>query len=185
MRRALRWGLGLLAAGLVVVLVWPRSHRAPTDAGHNKSAGVPVGVNVGNRVPDVTITKLGGQTVKLSSFRGKPVFINFWGTWCPPCQAEMPDIQRVYSAGTPVEFVAINATSTESQPSVVSMFVAAKGYTYPFYLDADGSAEQVFQIQVLPTSYFIDAQGVIQDKVLGPMDAQMLQQHLQRLAGNP
>lgn len=136
-----------------------------------------VGIEIDDIAPDFSLMTLDGETVKLSDYRGKKVMVNFWATWCPPCRAEMPDLQKLYD-DTDIEVLAVNLTATESTIEGVEEFVKDEfGLTFPVALDEEGEVEQMYEIVAYPTSFLIDSEGVIQKIALGALNyEQMLEQ---------
>lgn len=135
------------------------------------------GLNKGEQAPDFELTTLAGKPIRLSELQGKKVILNFWATWCPPCKAEMPHMQNFYEdyAETEnVEIVAVNLTSGDREASVEE-FVKDYGLTFPIPMDVEGEVGQKFQAVTIPTSYIIDTNGLIQHKIVGPMDETMIQ----------
>jgi len=127
-----------------------------------------VGINVGEIAPEFTLLDLDGNEVRLSEFRGKAVFINFWATWCPPCRAEMPDIESLYQEHKDKGLVVIGVDIGESE-ATVRRFVQQGGYSWTFVLDSDGSVAANYNIRAIPTSFFIDREGLIQAVNIGAM----------------
>ena len=138
---------------------------------------------VGFTAPDFELTGLDGKVVTLSDYRGKVVFLNFWATWCPPCKAEMPAIQKLTSVYPPeqVAILSVNATNQDNLADIQT-FVADYGLTFPILLDLDGNINRTYQIQALPSSFFIDAEGQIQKVIYGgPLSEAMLRAEISRL----
>lgn len=127
-----------------------------------------VGLDVGDMAPDFQLTTLDGEEVALSDYRGSRVWINFWATWCPPCRAEMPDMEEFYKQND-VEILAINLTETEPNTDQVQRFVDEYGLTFPILLDEVIEVATAYRIQPIPTSFMIDSEGVIQFKSIGPL----------------
>ncbi|MFG6113568.1 redoxin domain-containing protein [Halobacillus sp. MO56] len=143
------------------------------------SGGGEVGLEKGQKAPDFELKTMEGETVKLSDYRGKKVMLNFWATWCPPCRAEMPDMQKFYE-NEDIEILAINLTQTESSRDDVGKFVDEFGLTFPVLMDENIAVANQYQIKPIPTSYFIDSKGYIQYVALGAMNYDlMLQQYEQ------
>ncbi|WP_028784519.1 peroxiredoxin family protein [Thalassobacillus devorans] len=143
------------------------------------SGGGEVGLEKGQKAPDFELKTMEGETVKLSDYRGKKVMLNFWATWCPPCRAEMPDMQKFYE-NKDIEILAINLTQTESSRDDVGKFVEEFGLTFPILMDENAAVANQYQIKPIPTSYFIDSEGYIQYVALGAMNYDlMLQQYEQ------
>ncbi len=124
----------------------------------------------GYLAPGLILSDLKGQTASLSSFRGKPILLNFWGTWCPPCRVEMPDLERFYeSYGDRVTVIGINYPTVGEKPSEIAAFLKSYRITYPNLIDAKGEAFVQYRLTGVPTSFFIDAQGIIRGLWTGPM----------------
>ncbi|GGC94499.1 thiol:disulfide interchange protein tlpA [Thalassobacillus devorans] len=142
-------------------------------------AGGEVGLQKGQKAPDFELQTMEGETVKLSDYRGQKVMINFWATWCPPCRAEMPDMQKFYE-NEDIEILAVNLTQTESDASDVTEFVDDFGLTFPILMDEKIAVANQYEIKPIPTSYFVDSEGYIQYVALGAMNYDlMLQQYEQ------
>lgn len=135
-----------------------------------------IGIRKNDLAPDFELTTLEGKKVKLSDYKGKKVILNFWATWCPPCRAEMPDMEEFYSTYKDKDIVilGVNLTKSEQEESVVREFIKSYGITYPIPLDVESSVAETYQVSAIPTSYFIDTKGVIREKIVGPMDFDMM-----------
>lgn len=135
------------------------------------------GIEEGNIAPDFQLTTIDGKSMKLSEQRGKKVFLNFWATWCPPCRAEMPDMENFYKDQKNNSFVilAVNYTTQEKNKDDVQRFVEDFGLTFPILLDLDGSISSHYQIFTIPTTFVIDSNGVIQKKIVGPLNKEMME----------
>ena len=122
-----------------------------------------------------------GVTHTLEQYHGKVIFLNFWATWCPPCRAEMPDIQRLYEKyGSDDDEVAILAVATpgyngEGDEESVKAFLTENGYTYPVLMDASGELIRYYGVSAIPTTFMIDAEGNIYGYVPGAMTEETMQ----------
>ena len=116
----------------------------------------PSPIAIGSRAPDFTVTTLDGKQVKLSSFRGKPVFLDFWATWCPPCRASLPHTQKL--AANHGKEITVMAISDETVDAIKG-FESQYKYTYPTYRDIDDSADKLYKVESIPTFVTIDAKG--------------------------
>ncbi|WP_297987170.1 TlpA family protein disulfide reductase [uncultured Anoxybacillus sp.] len=129
-----------------------------------------IGMDVGEIAPDFELMTLKGEKMKLSQFRGKKVVLNFWASWCPPCRAEMPEMQRFHEQyGQHVAIVAVNLTNKEKSRDAVETFVNQKSVTFDITLDEQGMVSKTYKVITIPTSYIIDEQGIIRSKHVGPL----------------
>ncbi|MED1598213.1 MULTISPECIES: peroxiredoxin family protein [Bacillus] len=142
------------------------------------------GIEVGKIAPDFELSKLDGTKVKLSDFKGKKVILNFWATWCGPCQQEMPDMEAFYKKNKDdVEILAVNYTVSEraNGEEKVKKFAEEKGLTFPILLDKDINVTTMYKVITIPTSYFVDTKGVIQDKFIGPMTQKEMEKRIAKI----
>jgi len=130
------------------------------------------GLNIGNIAPNFEI-QLDGKVIKLSDLKGKPVFLNFWATWCSYCKIEMPTIEQMYQEGHSVQILAVNV---KESPMRVRSFMAKEGYTFPIGYDLKGEIANLYMATGLPTSYGIDANGIIRYKIQGVISNAQLQE---------
>jgi peroxiredoxin len=133
-------------------------------------------VKEGSPAPDFELTTLAGETVKLSDYKGKKVILNFWATWCPPCKAEMPHMQKFHEQNVEngIEIVAVNLTNLDKGQTEIENFAKEYGLTFDIPLDEEGTIGAQYQAFSIPTSYIIDSKGIITKKIIGPMDEAMM-----------
>ena len=128
--------------------------------------------------PDFTFTDLvTGKTTKLSDLRDKPVYLNFWATWCPPCVKELPHIQAKYEQYKDrIHFLAISVDSEQEAPA---QFISSKGYTFTVGYGNEREISRAYNIEAIPASYIIGTDGTIKAQIVGSMDEADLERFLQ------
>lgn len=139
-----------------------------------------------NTAPDFTVLDKDGNTVRLSEKFGKPIVINFWATWCPPCKQELPDFDKLSKEyGDRVVFMMVNLTDGyRDTVDGTKRFVSGKGYTFPVYFDTKDNAASAYNVSSIPQTTFIDAKGNIYTTRIGAMNEAMLRIYLNALLGN-
>jgi len=131
----------------------------------------------GETAQDFEAVDFDGRQVKLSDFKGKPLLLNFWATWCPPCLKELPEFQRFFDEhNEDVNIVAVNLTTSERSVLHVKNFVLEKKLTFPVYLDEDGLAAQKYLVRYIPTSYFLDENLKILEVHVGPLTYEQIKE---------
>lgn len=136
-----------------------------------------------NPAPDFTVYDADGNAIELSSFRGKPVIINFWATWCGFCVEEMPDFEAVFQTyGDEIHVLMVNATDgVQETKETAAAFVGERGFTFPVYYDTDQSAVSAFGINSMPMTFFLDAEGNFVAYGQGMLSAETLQKGVELL----
>lgn len=126
--------------------------------------------------PDFTAYDAQGQAAKLSDYYGKPIVLNFWASWCGPCQSEMPDFQEQYlELEGKVQFLMVNMTGGRETLQSAKEFIENSGYTFPVLYDTQMDAAETYRVYSLPTTYFIDAEGYLVAQATGAINADTLQ----------
>lgn len=152
----------LLAAaailGVVFTIVWLQSAKYEP-------------LTVGKAAPDFQLPDLSDKPVRLSDFRGKVVFLNFWATWCQPCREEMPSMEVLYKNfekdGLVILAVSIDRVTTKKD---IPPFVKGMNLTFPVMVDSWGQTDKRYKLMGVPETYIIDQQGILREKVIGPRD---------------
>lgn len=163
------WGIGLAVALAALFALLGSPDVAP-----------PLGR--GAAAPDFSLPRIGGDAMTLDELRGQVVLVNFWATWCKPCEDEMPAMERLYQAlrGEGLELVAI---SVDDEASIVEAFGERLALTFPLLLDADKDVAEAYQTFRFPESFLIDREGMVVERYIGPKewDAQAYQDRIRRL----
>ncbi len=146
------------------------STAPPTETQSTEETSIPL-------APDFTVYDAEGNAYRLSDFRGKPVVLNFWASWCGPCKQEMPDFDTTYAElGEEIHFLMVNLTDG-SQETVesASSFIAGTGYRFPVYYDTSSEAAIAYSVYSIPSTYFIDKDGYAIAQATGAINAETLQ----------
>ena len=138
-----------------------------------------------NTAPDFPVLDADGNTVRLSDMFGKPVVINFWATWCPPCKRELPDFDRLCREyGDRVVFMMVNLTDGRRDTvDGTKKFVSEKGYTFPVYFDTGLSGAKAYSVSSIPQTTFIDANGNVFATRIGAMNETVLRSYINAILG--
>lgn len=134
-----------------------------------------VGLLKGNIAPDFELETVDGEVVRLSDFRGEKVLLNFWATWCPPCRAEMPDMQQFHEEQEGV-ILAVNLLATEQSPRNVEEFLDEYGITFKVLSDKNSEIATLYNASALPTSYLINTKGEIHNIAIGALNYELMEQ---------
>jgi peroxiredoxin len=160
--RVARWGQKV-ALGLALVMALPLSLAAAQSASDERP-------EPGHLAPDFDLADLSGERVRLSDLRGKKaVFLNFWASWCPSCQHEMPTMEALYRQfkGQGLEILAV---SIDRRKADVAKFMNTHRMTFPVLLDPDSMVAHEYRVTAIPTHYFIDRTGVIRSREVAARD---------------
>ncbi|MBL8056756.1 MAG: redoxin domain-containing protein [Anaerolineales bacterium] len=140
-------------------------------------AALPAGPFEGQRAPDFELTTTSGEKVRLSDLRGRPVAVNFWATWCPACRQELPALQAAF-----LEYeargAAVLAVDLREDAAAVTAYAAEFGLGFPLLLDADGAVANEYRVVGIPTTVFVDADGVVRARHVGPLTTALFADYL-------
>jgi len=164
---------GFMIVALVLGIAWINLSRVAADEqSFDLAQEAPM---VGFLAPDFTLTTTDNDRVQLSSLRGKPVILNFWATWCPPCRAEMPALEELWQQHDRGDVLVLGIDQGESAVTVEQFARGVVGTTFPLLLDTKREIGVEYGVRAFPTTFFIDAQGRIQEiKVGGPLNVATL-----------
>ncbi len=166
-------GIGFLIAGLSLL-----KSGTPGNPGGSSAIGKAVlvsgatqsAVQKGSPAPDFEISYSDGRKVRLSDLRGKAVLVNFWATWCPPCRAEVPEIQRAYEKYKAGGF-AVVAVNVQESASAVAKFMEEYGMTFTVAIDSSGAVGRLYRVSGIPASFFVDRDGIVREIIVGSLTA--------------
>ncbi len=170
----------LIAAGVLLLgLAWIWFSRGdpstfPGSLGSAPQAGFPS--------PDFTLQTTMGDRINLTELQGTPIVINFWASWCPPCRLEMPALQAIYEEyGGKVMILGVNTSNQDTRSNMLSFLEEAR-LSFPILEDIDGSVQRQYAIISLPTTFFINPDGIITEVVIGgPMTEAGLRARIEEL----
>ncbi len=143
--------------------------------------GIEARATVGEVAPDFKLLGLNGEEASLSDFRGRPVVVNFWTTWCTECRTEVPELERLHQRrGDSVVVLGVNMREPES---VIRPFLDELGATYPVLLDRDKKVAKAYRVTGVPETWIVSAEGVALHRFIGPVSAAQLEQALNVTSG--
>ncbi|HFC12053.1 MAG TPA: TlpA family protein disulfide reductase [Anaerolineae bacterium] len=160
---------------LIFSLYWLETSRT-IGAGDTETSTAVEAARVGYTAPNFVLTTIKGDEMRLSDLRGKPVILNFWATWCGPCRAEMPAFARL-ATDLPNDISVIGVNQGESA-EIIRDFADELAVTYPLLVDLDQSVNRQYGVRGLPTTLFIDADGIIRDQIIGAASEAVLKEKI-------
>ena len=142
--------------------------------------------SIKQKAPDFTVFDANGNKVKLSDFVGKPVVLNFWASWCPPCKSEMPHFNKVYNTEkNDVVFMMVDLVDGQRETQEKGQqFIQSQGYTFPVYFDLEYQGIDAYGVSSIPTTVFIDRSGNIAAAFQGAISEQTLQKGINSIKAN-
>ena len=138
------------------------------------------GMLVATPLPEVTVTDMAGRPVDLADLRGRPLLINFWATWCPPCREEMPALERIERKWAE-RGAAVVVINFEEDEETIRRYLAENGLSLPVFQDSSGDVTQILDITYLPTTLFVDSAGVIRSRNEGALSQGQMEAGLRAL----
>ncbi len=176
--------LALVVGIAVVTVVAIRSGDDPSTSSANRRVRVPPpgAVNVGDLAPDFALPTLGGGFVRLSDFRGRPVVLNFWASYCKPCREEFPLFRRSLAGRGDVTLLGVDTNEALERDG--RSFADDKHATWPSAYDARSRLAAAYGVTNLPQTLFVDADGVVRDRVFGEVNRELLREGLAAARGS-
>lgn len=172
------WNIVIIAT-LILGMGWIYISAVPLD----QDADAIRAPHKGFQAPEINLQGFDGRFASLSDMRGEVVLVNFWASWCPPCRAEMPTLQKVFDDYQEKGFniLAVNSTVQDSQ-SDAAKFASEGGYSFDIVLDYSGEVTSSYKIEALPTSFLVDRNGIILDVFIGgPLPEALLRERIEKL----
>ena len=177
-RSILSGAVGIAAlAGIAYVATLPAAPSISTAADSGDLAALEVAPRQGALAPDFSLFNLEGEQITLSDLRGRPVMINLWATWCAPCRIEMPHIQDRFERYAGEGFLVL-AVDFDEPADIVADFRDELGLTFDILLDPGAKVQELYRNRNYPSTFFVDADGVIQVQHIGLMTESQLDENL-------
>ncbi len=170
--------MGIVAAIVIGGQRNPGSALVPPAVGYTPSQKL-----IGNPAPDFALQSPSGESIRLSSLRGRWVFLNFWATWCPPCRQEMPTFQRFLDGefGPYAGKATVLAVDTLESADQVKSFLTELKLNIPVGLDSDGAVNRLYAVVQLPMTFVVDPSGVLRYEQIGEMTPDLLKKYLDQM----
>jgi peroxiredoxin len=164
-------------AGIAYLATLPTAPSVSTAADSGDLAALEVAPRQGALAPDFSLLNLDGEQITLSELRGQPVMINLWATWCAPCRIEMPHIQDRFERYAGEGFLVL-AVDFDEPAGIVADFRDELGLTFDILLDPGAEVQELYRNRNYPSTFFVDADGVIQVQHIGLMTEGQLDENL-------
>jgi len=174
-----RFNWALLLVGVVLLSIGWIAYSQEKRSSLNEEGTLTEAPVPGYLAPSFTLNDTLGQSVSLADYRGRPVVLNFWASWCPPCRAEMPEFQ---DASAKYKGHATVLGIDQGEPhSIVSDFGNSLGISYPLLVDEESIVNREYGVTALPTTVFIDSDGIVREVVTGIVSQAVLEDRIERL----
>ncbi len=157
---------------------WQTSLALTSKVDRLQAAGSGPAPRINAPAPDFTLTNLVGKQIKLSDLKGQPVMLNFWATWCPPCRAEIPILTQMYKDTHSDGAYEILGVATQSDQQTIAAFAKEFKMLFPVMPDAGSQVTSLYHVLPIPTTFFIDKEGIIRHIKSGPVDRPLMEKYL-------
>ena len=175
-------GVGLIAIAIAFVIFMPKTDETPAVSEPGEiPASVPGEMNY--PAPELTLTDMQDQSVSLADYKGQWMLVNNWATWCPPCRAEMPELNAFYEAHKDEGFVLIAISSGDTKAQIAD-FTQEYGLSFPMWQDPTSASLRAFRMDYLPSSFVIDPSGTVRLAWTGAVSLATLEKYVTPLLGN-
>ena len=180
MNKKIKIALGIAGLALLIVIAWVAYNTLGSKMRRNQdiTGGAAVSGEEKQMAPDFAMTDMGGNRVRLSDIiaNGKPVVLNFWASWCPPCKMEMPEFNKVYlEMGGEIQFMMVDLTDGNRETvRTGTKYVADNNFSFPVFFDTEGEGGMNYGIRSIPTTLFIDKDGYMVTGAQGAIDEETL-----------
>lgn len=179
--------IGIIAAGIILFIAFiAAGYIGYVTLGKNYEGQGLINESASSdryKAPELLVTETAGKTFTLDDFKGKAIVLNFWTSWCPPCQNEMPNFNEVYLAGKEeVQFLMVALIDGNKEIEATALkFIKDKGYSFPIFFDKKTSSALNFSVSSIPTSVFIDKDGYVVDTHVGALSKAQLESFIQKI----
>jgi peroxiredoxin len=176
----------VLVGVAIAALVWAfdRPGAAASQSVTVTAAANSAAPEIGKPAPDFTLTMIDGTAMRLSDFKGKPVWINFWASWCPPCRKENPDIEELYNAHKDTDGLVLLAPAIGEGRDSVAGYMQRADLHYPVGVDSDTQIAANYRVLGIPTHIFVDREGIVREIRVGAMSKKTMETKLAQIIGS-
>ena len=168
---------------LLTIALPTTTHQKALQSQESLPVTTRTGFSEGQFAPNFTLKTMDGQIFKLSDYRGQRILLNFWASWCPPCKSEIPDLNDFYieNKQEKIMVLSVNMTHAEKNTKSIQAFQDMYKIKYPVLLDQSGDIANLYGILTIPTSYLINSNGIIQKRIIGPLQKETIKTLIETL----
>jgi peroxiredoxin len=170
-------GIGLIVIAIAIVILFPKLGDSPSSASEPGEVPASIPGKMNYPAPPLSLTDMQDRSVSLADYRGKWVLVNNWATWCPPCRAEMPELNAFYEAHKDEGFVLIGVSSGDTKTQIEN-FIQEYRLSFPMWQDPTSASLRAFRMDYLPSSFVIDPSGTVRLAWTGAVSLATLEEHV-------